>query len=123
MAYIKDSKKDLISRVRKAKVFLKHHNIKDAKTTFFDKVYGSMYKGESLRIDNLWACKTTEVKFTELLEGFCLKPTSGVAHTAEFDRFMKFADWYVVLGGESLTTEQIEECYPKFIKKPKKRKI
>lgn len=121
MKKIKNSKADLISRVKKAKEFLKFHNVKDAKSEFFDKIYGALYKSESSRLDNLWACKTTEIDFTELLELFAEKPTtSNVKESMEFKRFIKFVDWYVALGGTSLTLDQIEKVYPKFEIKKKK---
>ena len=102
-------------RVQKAKVFLKHHNGRDAKIVFFDSVYGAMYKGESLKRDNLWACKTTSISFTEEIEKFAKNPILKMGHQAEFKRFLKFVDWYLRLGGEPLTTKQIEKAYPKFL--------
>lgn len=120
MEQLKDSKTDLVSRVKKAKEFLKHR-YPSAKTEFFDKVYGAMYKAESSRLDNLWACKTTEIDFTDLLEAFALDPTtSNIKDSAEFRRLMKFSKWYVALGGTPLNLDQIAEVYPKFEIKMKK---
>lgn len=110
-----NSKDGLKLRVQKAIVFLKHHNGRDAKIVFFDSVYGAMYKGESLKHDNLWACKTTDKNFTEDIEKFAKRPVLKIGHSAEFKRFLKFVDWYLRLGGEMLTTEQIEKAYPKFL--------
>jgi len=73
-----------------------------------------MYKAESNRIDNLWACKTTDEDFTNKLENFAKNPTKQVGHTAEFTRFMAFVSWYTRLGGRNLTDEDIEKAYPKF---------
>lgn len=108
------TKDELIARVKKAIEFLKFHNVRDAKSEFFDNVYGAMYKAESNRLDNLWARKTTDLEFTELLEEFAQNPTSIVKHTAEFKRFMKFVDWYTKLGGRQLTIKEIEDMYPNF---------
>jgi hypothetical protein len=110
-----NQKEQLIARVKKAKEFLKHHNGKDAKCVFFDGVFGAMLKGESLKKDNLWACKTTDKQFTEDLEKFAHNPALKLGHTAEFNRFLKFVDWYLRLGGDPLTTKQIEKAYPKFL--------
>lgn len=107
-------KTELLKRVQKAKEFIKHHNVKDAKNVFCDTMYGAMYKAESTKVDNLWAGRTTDEDFTIKLEEFAKNPRLNLTNHEEFKRFMRFVDWYMELGGAPLTPEQIEKAYPKF---------
>lgn len=109
---IKENKDDLLERVKKAKLFLRHHKI--SKDEFFDKSYGAMYNSEHDRVANLWRCKITDEYFTDQIENFASNPTTFQKNSAEFERMMRFIDWYVAAGGPPLTIEQIENVYPKF---------
>jgi hypothetical protein len=74
-----------------------------------------MYKAESTKLDNLWALKTTDKRFTENLEKFAENPNSFSGDEAQIIRFMKFVSWYTkTIGGQGLTKEQVQEIFPKF---------
>lgn len=107
------SKTSLLKRVAKAKRFLKHKNHKNSKNEFFDKCYGAMYKDESTRLDNLWAGKTTDEDFTNMLEAYAESPDTFSGNEAEIQRFMDFVYWYIKLGGK-VDKDDIIKAYPKF---------
>jgi hypothetical protein len=108
----KNSKQDLLERVKKNKQAFKDKELKIE--NFIDTVYGSMYYSEHTRIANLWSCKITDVQFTEDLEDYVKFPEQDAKVTAELLRFRRFVLWYRELGGEMLTLNQIEQVYPKF---------
>lgn len=107
-------KEDLIARVKKAIEFLKFHNVKNAKIKFFDAVYGEIYKAASNKLDNLWACKTTQIEFTDNIEKFANDPTSFKLKDEKLARYLKFVDWYEEIGGRELKLDEIKNIYPNF---------
>jgi len=110
----KDEQQQLKDRVEIAIAFLKHKYPRNAKNVFFDECYGAMFKSETTRLDNLWACNTCDRDFTNTIERFAENPTQFDAKRATFNRFMKFVDWYMRLGGEPLSAKEIEKVFPKF---------
>jgi len=103
---------ELLARVSKVKAYFKHKGIK--RDEFIDNAYGSMYDSEHTRVLNLWHGNVTSLEFTQTLERYAEFPKKYLKQSAEFQRFFRFTEWYLRLGGETLTTEQIAECYPKF---------
>lgn len=108
----KQSREDLLERVDKVKKYMKHKKIK--RSDFFDNAYGTMYDNEHSRLLNLWNGLITNLEFTQTLERYAEFPKKYLIGSAEFKRFYKFTEWYFKLGGQTLTDEQILNCYPKF---------
>ncbi len=108
----KANKEELLKRVAKSKLFMKHKGIK--RSDFFDNVYGSMYDNEHSNKLNIWNGVITDLEFTKNLERYLEFPKKYLKEHAEFKRFYRFTEWYLKLGGETLTEEQILSCYPKF---------
>lgn len=111
-----EKREELKKRVVKAQALLKKKGIRNARAIFYDSTYGSMYKNESMRIDNLWHRATADEVFTVLLEAFAKNPVPSYQNKAEFQRFIAFSEWYKSLGGAdvTLTFDMIEKVYPKF---------
>lgn len=103
---------ELLERVKKVKKYMKHNNIK--RSEFFDNAYGTMYDNEHSRLLNLWNGLIVNLEFTQTIERYAEFPKKYLIGSAEFARFYRFTEWYLKLGGETLTSEQIEKVYPKF---------
>lgn len=108
----KTEKELLTARVQKVKEFLKHNG--HSRAQFMDRAFGPLYSAESNRIKNLWDCTITDKDFTIILEAYAEFPQKFTIQHAEFERFVKFTEWYKACGGEQLTIEDIENVYPKF---------
>jgi len=59
-----------INEVKALKQSLLDAGIKNAKILFFDEKYGKILKTESMKLDNLWACKSADKSFTTKLRNF-----------------------------------------------------
>ena len=112
--YIKENRLELLEVVTKCQNFLKENHIKNAKINFIDSYYGSLFRKDSTRLDNLWAKKTVCPDFTEKLDKFCLNPVRDLKNSGQFKRFEDFVEWYSSLGGRQLSREEIELIYNKF---------
>lgn len=108
----KPNKDELLARVMKVKAFMKHNKMK--RSEFFDNAYGTMYDCEHSRIINLWNGTITSLEFTQTLERYVEFPKKYFLDSAEFKRFFRFTEWYLNMGGKTLTHDEIAECYPKF---------
>jgi hypothetical protein len=70
-------KQQLKNRVYFAKSEIKLKLGRGAKIKFFDDVYGALRKRESMRLDNLWACISADIRFTEKIEKYYIKLKDG----------------------------------------------